>query len=195
MRKIGITNNKGGVAKTMTTTMLAAALAKRGKRVLAVDLDGQCNLSSNLNVLVKDDDARLIQVFLGQEKPLVVESSIPGVDLIPGSRHMANLDLMLASEMGRETRLRKNLKFDDELWDFLLVDCPPSTGLTTVNALNAVDELIIPVETASEALESFLIFYNNWLPNIKDACEIEFEVIAVVPTKKDHNTKMSSNGS
>ena len=158
-----VTNQKGGVGKTTTTVSLAAALARRGHRVLLVDIDPQANATSSAGVV---DGAPLpagaehevggVYAALIEERPLVdlaVETVTPGLSLIPSSPELAGAEVELTAVTAREYRLKRALEALRDSYDFVIIDCPPSLGLLTVNALAAADEVIIPVQTEYLALE------------------------------------------
>jgi len=147
MRRLAIINQKGGVGKTTTAVNLSAALSAMGQRVCLIDLDPQAHASLHLGVT--DDGARatIYEVLLGEaalaEARRVVDQRL---SLVPSHLNLAAAELELAGEAGREVILRHKLDADPVRDDFLLIDCPPSLGVLTLNALAAVDELILPLQ-------------------------------------------------
>ncbi len=154
MKKLAIINQKGGVGKTTTTVNLAYSLAKKGKKVLVVDLDPQGNASSGLGVQIREAKLSLYDCLVGQSslKDCVVQTAWKNLTLLPASTKLAALDTELpATQRDRVLKLKRVL--DDTEADFVLIDAPPSLGLLTVNALVAADEVLLPVQAEYYALE------------------------------------------
>tara|TARA_Y100000588_G_scaffold359496_1_gene418535 strand:+ start:6459 stop:7253 length:795 start_codon:yes stop_codon:yes gene_type:complete len=149
-----IANQKGGVGKTTTAISLAAALGEHGKEILIVDTDPQANASSALGV--RDPDGNSLYDALVEEAPLlstIVETETPRVSLVPTTPGLAGAEVELVTMMAREFRMKRALETVRDNFDIILMDCPPSLGLLTVNALTAADEVIIPVQSEYFALE------------------------------------------
>lgn len=149
MKIIAISNLKGGCAKTTTTVNLAACLAELAKKVLVIDLDPQGNASQWLS-LENDSNLSSLDLFSGKQKieALVQSSVIENVDLISASPDLSSLEKLLAGEFAIENILKRRLsQLQSSVWDFVLIDTPPTLGLVTVNALVAAEQLIIPVST------------------------------------------------
>jgi chromosome partitioning protein len=154
VRTLAIANQKGGSAKTTTAVNLAAALGERGCRVLVLDLDPQASASHWYGIT--DTGRGLFEVFVehGTLEPLVQPTAAQGVDLVPASTWLVGVDKTLAGEIGAETLLRRHLEaLPADRWAYVLVDCPPTLGLLTVNALAAVQAVLVPVETHVMALQ------------------------------------------
>jgi chromosome partitioning protein len=154
VRTLAIANQKGGSAKTTTAVNLAAALGERGCRVLVLDLDPQASASHWYGIT--DTGRGLFEVFVehGTLEPLVQPTAAQGVDLVPASAWLVGMDKTLAGEIGAETLLRRHLEaLPADRWAYVLVDCPPTLGLLTVNALAAVQAVLVPVETHVMALQ------------------------------------------
>jgi len=159
-RVLTVSNQKGGVGKTTTTVNLAAALAERGARVLVIDLDPQGNASTALGVPHTSDIPSVYDVLI-DEFPLAdiiqVSPESPNLLCAPSTIHLAGAEIELVSQVAREHRLRvavdDYLEKNPELLDFILIDCPPSLGLLTINAFTAAGELLIPIQCEYYALE------------------------------------------
>ena len=152
MRTICVVNQKGGSCKTATTVSVAAALGEQGLRALVIDLDPQASATRWLGAA--DDHRGLLDAFLndGSFAELVSQTKVQGVDLIPGSNWLAQLERNLAGEAGAEMIFRRGLASLGERWDAVLVDCPPSLGFIVVSALTACREVLVPLESP-EALD------------------------------------------
>src|SRR6476659_3246394 len=148
---IAVANQKGGVAKTTTTLNLGVALAERGKRVLAVDLDPQSNLTMSQGIDPEDLDRTMFDVLV-HKTPLEEVIQHREIDVAASSIDLAGAELALSSMIGRERALQKAILPLRGSYDFVLVDTPPSLGLLTINALTAADGVIVPVQCEYLAL-------------------------------------------
>jgi chromosome partitioning protein len=154
-RVVAIANQKGGVGKTTTSVNLAASLAAQGRRVLLVDMDPQGNACSGLGVYASADEKTLYHVLLGQAglDAIVRPTEVGGLSLAPANTQLIGAEIELVSELARETRLKRALAKLVDRYDVVLLDCPPSLGLLTVNALTAADGVLVPLQCEYYALE------------------------------------------
>ena len=152
---VAVANQKGGVGKTTTVVSLAAFLALDGQRILIVDIDPQGNATSGLGVDRESLAASVYDVLL-DDRPIgdtIRPTAIPGLDILPSDRGLAGAEVELVPRQGRERRLRRSLAPVVDGYDFILLDCPPSLGLLTVNGLSAADSVVIPLQSEYYALE------------------------------------------
>jgi chromosome partitioning protein len=147
MRTIAVMNQKGGVGKTTSSVNLSAALADAGKRVMLVDLDPQAHASLHLGVSLRDGDPSVYDVLTGDLMFQSVRREVgKNLWLVPAHLDLAAAEVELAGEVGREVILRDKLAQDELKLDFLVVDCPPSLGVLTINALTMVSEVFLPLQ-------------------------------------------------
>ena len=153
MTVIALANQKGGVGKTTTAINLGAALAKLGQRVLIFDFDPQANSSAGLGI--RTEGASSYDVVIGgtRASEAIVSTSADGLMLVPATPALAGAEVELVPMMAREFRLKRALEDVRKSYEYVLIDCPPSLGLLTVNALTAADEVIVPVQCEYLALE------------------------------------------
>jgi len=192
-RVIAVANQKGGVGKSTTAVSLGAALAELGHRVLVVDLDPQGNASTGLGIR---HGAREITVYdvLASEAAIdsaIVGTSVPGLFAIPSTIDLAGAEIELVSQFSRELRLRKALEpLRDGAYDFILLDCPPSLGLLTVNALAAAEELLVPIQCEYYALEGLGQLLRN-VRLVQQNVNPHLRLTGIVLTMFDPRTKLS----
>lgn len=147
MRSIAILNQKGGVGKTTTSVNLAAALAEAGQRVCVMDLDPQAHASLHLGVTLREGEPSVYDVLTGEMQLADVRKELaPNLWLIPAHIDLAAAEVELAGEVGREVILRDKLATDNQTFDYMIIDCPPSLGVLTINALTMVKEVFLPMQ-------------------------------------------------
>jgi chromosome partitioning protein len=191
MRTIAIANQKGGTGKTTTAVNLAAALARRGKKVLLMDLDPQGNASTYLGCSCDGRD--LLTVFADNTKILDhVRKSSFGVDVVPAGEWLSAADKVLAGEIGAEMILRKAIEaLPPKRWDILIIDCPPSIGILSISALVAADEVLVPVHTEAMPLEGVAQFIRT-IGRIQERLNTSLKITGIVASKTD-STNLSKN--
>jgi len=154
-RVIGITNQKGGVGKTTTAVNLAASLAAAERRTLLVDMDPQANAVSGLGYDKNAIETTIYDVLLDDSvvHEAIIETTMPHLSLLPSNPQLTGAEIELVSQVGREFRLKRALARVRDQYTYIIVDCPPSLGLLTLNTLTAADSLLIPVQCEYYALE------------------------------------------
>jgi len=176
MRAIALTNQKGGVGKTTSTANLGACLATLDRSVLVIDIDPQANLSIHFGVNVYESERSVYDLLVGQAKfpDVVTKTKVQGLDILPSNINLAGAEIELVGVVGRETILKEAVGPAVGKYDYVLVDCPPSLGLLTLNALTTVDEVFIPVQTEffalqgmSKLIETIEIVYKRLNPRLK----------------------------
>ncbi|HDP79295.1 MAG TPA: ParA family protein [Spirochaetes bacterium] len=191
-RIISISNQKGGVGKTTTAVNLAAFLAEKGKRVLIVDIDPQANAGYGLGVNVEDVENTLYEVLIGKIPvgQAVYKTGIENLYIVPSNIHLSGAQIDLMEMEGNEYALKKSLSAIKDDFDFILIDCPPSLGVLTLNGLAAADTVLIPLQCeyyALEGLSQLLRIIKMVQENLNRGLEIE----GVVLTMYDSRTNLS----
>ena len=189
-RVITLLNQKGGVGKTTTTINVGAYLAKRGHSVLLVDLDPQGNATSGLGVDKQSLDSTMYDVLFGAAEvdQVIRDTSIAGLRLLPSNAQLAAAEVDLASEDQREYRLKQALQGLE--YDYILVDCPPSLGLLSINALTAANSVLIPVQAEYYALEG-LGQLLDIIQRVRQGLNLQLELLGVAVTMYDGRTSLS----
>lgn len=193
IRVTACTNQKGGVGKTTTVVNLAAYLALSGTSTLVIDLDPQGNATSGLGIdrrLLDRSvyDALIDRVPIGE---LVVGTAIPGLDLVPAAPALSGAEVELVGLPARERRLSASLADLGDRYDRVFIDCPPSLGLLTVNALTAADGVLIPIQTEYYALEGLSQLVNT-IRMVREGLNPRLEIDGVLLTMYDGRTRLSA---
>ena len=189
---IAIINQKGGVGKSTTAINLSAALGEMGKQVLLIDLDPQGNSSSGLGV-EKNRVSRCIYDALLNDIPLtdiIIPDVSKGLDVVPATINLAGAEVELVSEMARENRLKDAIGPMRARYDYVFIDCPPSLGLLTINALVAADKLLIPIQCEFYALEGVTKLLDS-MKRVKSRLNPSLDIYGVLLTMSDNRTTLS----
>jgi len=191
-RIICIANQKGGVGKTTTAVNLAASLALSDHRVLLVDLDSQASATSGLGIRNSEDRPSTYDLLMGEQDVagIVVKTAQEGLDLLPAQRDLVGAEVELVSAIAREQRLVEALAPVRERYDLILIDCPPSLGLLTINGLTAADAVMIPLQCEYYALEGLSALLDT-ISLIRDRLNPRLEIAGIVLTMFDTRNSLS----
>ena len=187
---VAICNQKGGVGKTTSTINLGAALAEYGRRVLLVDFDPQGALSVGLGVAAQHLDRTIYNLIMEQGVPLdevVQPTSVPGMDLLPSNIDLSAAEVQLVTEVGREQALGRALRPLRPRYDFILVDCQPSLGLLTINALTCADGVLIPLECEFFSLRGVALLMDT-IDKVRDRLNPKLTITGILATMYDPRT-------
>jgi chromosome partitioning protein len=189
---LAIANQKGGVGKTTTAISLGAALAEAGQRVLLIDLDPQANATSGLGVDKGRIERSVYEALIGVADlaQTVQPTAWPGLALIPSAIRLAGAEIEMVGLLAREQRLRRILEPIRADYDVILIDCPPSLGLLTVNALTAADGILIPIQCEYLALEA-LGQLTNTIALIRDNLNPRLRIFGIALTMYDKRTNLA----
>jgi len=185
-RVIAIVNQKGGVGKTTTAVNLAAALALEGHSALLIDMDPQCSATSGLGVRLAPEEASTYEVVLGQAsiENAVRKTMLPGLQVIGASQDLIGAEIELVNVERREERLRDAIAALRWRYEFVVIDCPPSLGLVTLNALTAADSLLIPLQCEYYALEGLTALLST-VGLVRERLNRELEIEGLLLTMYD----------
>ena len=189
---VAIANQKGGVGKTTTAINLSAALSKKNKRTLLVDSDPQGNASSGVGVKIKKNESHLYHALTGScsAKEIIKRSSSGKLDLIPSNIDLVAAEIEMINFESRETFLKKIIEPVADLYDYVVIDCPPSLGLLTLNALTAANSVLIPMQCEYFALEGLSQLINT-IRSVKKSFNSSLFIEGLVLTMFDKRNKLT----
>ena len=189
---VAICNQKGGVGKTSTAVSMASCLALEGRKTLLIDLDPQGNATSGLGIN-KTEVQKSIYHALLENTPLAeiyLPCCVANLSVVPANQDLAGTEVELVGELGREGRLRKALAALDDSFDIVIIDCPPSFGLLTINSLTAANSVLIPIQCEYYALEGLGQLMKT-IGLIRDNLNPALEIEGIVMTMADYRTKLT----
>src|SRR3989344_155782 len=189
---IAIANEKGGTGKTTTAVNIAAHLAATGKRVLLVDADPQANATSALGFPPENINESVYHVLIGQidATAAIRRTQLMALDLLPASQELAGATVELLDMPDRETRLRDAIEPLRGVYDVIIVDCPPSLGILTINALAAADHIVVPIDVSSFAIEG-LKKLSHTVEMMRENLDLELAILGAVLTMHERRSRLS----
>ena len=192
MRSISLINQKGGVGKTTSTANIGASLAFLGKRVLLVDVDPQANLSVHFGINIHDIEKSVYHMIMNEAPfdEVVQKTEVGGLDIVPSQIALSGAEIQLVGMVGRETILRDAVAPANGRYDYMLIDCPPSLGLLTLNALTTVKEVFIPLQTEFFALEGMSHLLKT-VDLVKKRINHELQITGIIACMYDARTSLA----
>lgn len=191
-RIIAIANQKGGVGKTTTAINLSSCLAEKGKKVLAVDMDPQGNMTSGLGVDKNSVEKTIYDLIIGETEveDVIIENILDNLDIIPTSIDLSAAEIELIDVEDKEFVLRNAVHKVKEKYDFIIIDCPPSLSMLTINAMTTADSIIVPIQCEYYALEGLSQLIHT-VELVKSRLNPVLEIEGVVFTMYDARTNLS----
>jgi len=189
---ISVVNQKGGVGKTTTSINLASFLSENEKKVLLVDLDPQANATSGIGIRQDKIGKNIYHLLIEEDEicNVLYPTAFPNLHLIPAGQDLTGAEIEMVGMVSRETILKDRLKYLKEFYDFIIIDCPPSLGLLTLNGLVAADRAIIPVQCEYFALEGIAGLVNT-VTKVKETLNPQLEIAGIVLTMYDGRTVLN----
>lgn len=191
-RTIAIANQKGGVGKTTTTINLSACLAEAGQRVLVVDIDPQGNTTSGFGIDKENLENTIYEMILGNAdiEECLIKNAVEGLDILPSNVNLAGAEIDLIGIDDREYILKKKISEVADKYDYIIIDCPPSLTMLTVNAMTTADTVLVPIQCEYYALEGLSQLMHT-IELVKSRLNPELEMEGVVFTMYDARTNLS----
>jgi chromosome partitioning protein len=190
---IAIANQKGGVGKTTSAVNISSELASRGHSVLLIDFDPQGSATSGVGVQLLEEGSDLFDVFFERVtlNDIIQPTQIQGLHIAPASKDLVGLEIELGKKPGRELILKTEIANLNKSYEYIIIDCPPSSGLLTLNALGVAQHILIPLQTEYYALEGISALMNT-IHFVKNTFNPSLEIIGVFSTMYDSRTKLSA---
>lgn len=188
---IAVTNQKGGVGKTTTSVNLSACLSREGKKVLLVDIDPQGNSTSGIGINKADVENCIYDVLINDTpiKDVICKIDVEGLDVIPATIQLAGAEVELVPVVSREVKLKRAIGEIKDLYDYVIIDCPPSLGVLTINSLTAADSVLIPIQCEYYALEGLSQLLNT-IRLVQKHLNVDLEIEGVLLTMFDARTNL-----